>query len=396
MTAPFESLAVGWRLSSVSGWGVYGLNLTLQLLEMGRQPVLYLEPNLLTVDQTTAEKLASILKRQEMLGSVLEKGTVGQLDLEFPVLFALRNDLQPSLTEQPVTGDKNVGVIFFEDTGLSEGALQRAGEYDLIVTGSSWNERILAGQGIKNVTTVFQGIDPALFHYRDHAPKYRDRFVVFSGGKFEYRKSQDLVIAAFREFHSRHADALLTFAWSNQWTQVIPQITASPHLETAPEVGPDGTIEFSPWLIDCGLPESSFIDLGMIPNAQTPEHLAAADVALFPNRCEPGTNLVAMEAMATGVPCILSANTGHLDLIEDENSLVLREQASVAPVTPFTGADGWGESSVDEIVANLETAYQQRERARQIGQTGAKTMERFCWSTQITQLVSVIDGLNVK
>ena len=37
-----------------------------------------------------------------------------------------------------------------------------------------------------------------------------------------------------------------------------------------------------------------------------------ADVALFPNRCEGGNNLVALEAIASGVPTILSANTGHL------------------------------------------------------------------------------------
>ena len=46
-----------------------------------------------------------------------------------------------------------------------------------------------------------------------------------------------------------------------------------------------------------------------------PDVLRRADVALFPNRCEGGTNLVAMEAAAVGVPVVLSANTGHLDVI---------------------------------------------------------------------------------
>src|SRR3546814_1575573 len=39
------------------------------------------------------------------------------------------------------------------------------------------------------------------------------------------------------------------------------------------------------------------------------------DAALFLSRCEGGTNLVAMECMACGVPTVLSANTGHLDLV---------------------------------------------------------------------------------
>ena len=43
--------------------------------------------------------------------------------------------------------------------------------------------------------------------------------------------------------------------------------------------------------------------------------LKQADLAVFPNRCEGGTNLVAMEAIACGVPTVLSANSGHLDLL---------------------------------------------------------------------------------
>jgi glycosyltransferase involved in cell wall biosynthesis len=41
-----------------------------------------------------------------------------------------------------------------------------------------------------------------------------------------------------------------------------------------------------------------------------------ADVAVFPNRCEGGMNLVAMEAIATGVSVILANGTGQADLID--------------------------------------------------------------------------------
>ena len=36
-----------------------------------------------------------------------------------------------------------------------------------------------------------------------------------------------------------------------------------------------------------------------------------ADAGLFPNRCEGGTNLVAMEAMASGLPVILSGTSAR-------------------------------------------------------------------------------------
>jgi hypothetical protein len=42
--------------------------------------------------------------------------------------------------------------------------------------------------------------------------------------------------------------------------------------------------------------------------------LQRANVALFCNRAEGGTNLVAMETLAAGVPVVISSNTGHLDI----------------------------------------------------------------------------------
>lgn len=387
-----DSLAIGWRLSSVSGWGVYGTNLTLQLLAKGRTPCLLLPPHLLSVDTATEAILAPVLQRQEVLTGVLEKGTVGQLELDYPALFALRNGIQSGIDEQLVSGHPNIGVIFFEDTTLSEEALARANGYDLIITGSSWNERVLRDHGIQHVTTVFQGIDPDRFRPADTAPKDVERFVVFSGGKFEYRKGQDAVVAAFREFRARHDDAVLMFAWANQWTQVLSEIETAGLVTDVPALDASGNIDFAPWLMANGLPPDSFINLGMPANRDMSQHLAQADVALFPNRCEPGTNLVAMEAMACGIPAIISANTGQLDLINGENCYPLCQQGTVAPVPTYDGVDGWGEPDVGEIVQCLERAYEDRDDCQRRGTAGAEFIRQFTWSRQIDKLLAAIDG----
>jgi hypothetical protein len=136
-----KSIVIGWRLSSVSGWGVYGQNLIRQLIEKGRNPVLYSAPHLLDLSPEVAEQLKPVLQRQTHLQDLLEK--VGLLEFDYPVLHALRNDFLPSLDEQAARGDKNIGVIFFESMEISEEGLARARDYDLIVTGSSWNKEIL-------------------------------------------------------------------------------------------------------------------------------------------------------------------------------------------------------------------------------------------------------------
>jgi glycosyltransferase involved in cell wall biosynthesis len=115
------------------------------------------------------------------------------------------------------------------------------------------------------------------------------------------------------------------------------------------------------------------------------------DVALFPNRCEPGTNLVAMEAMACGVPTILSANSGHLDLIEVENGYPLTKQAPLPGIEAgVDGLAGWGESDVEEILAALEAAYADRTAARKRGLMGAKTLAKLPWSRTAAEMKAAI------
>ena len=139
------------------------------------------------------------------------------------------------------------------------------------------------------------------------------------------------------------------------------------------------------------MPEDAFVDLGWVPNWQTAAILRDMDVGLFHNRCEGGTNLVAMEAMACGVPCILSANTGPLDIIDGDNCFPLLDQ------TPISKSgdefEMWRESKVEEIVVTLELVYADREEARRRGAVGAKPMKGLSWSHQTERLLGLIEGM---
>jgi glycosyltransferase involved in cell wall biosynthesis len=119
-----------------------------------------------------------------------------------------------------------------------------------------------------------------------------------------------------------------------------------------------------------------------------------ADVALFPNRCEGGTNLVAMECMAAGVPTIVSANTGHLDLVATGGCLPLETQrVSPAPTRYFHATDGWGESSVDEVLAALEQLHDDRDTRARLADAGATAMQDLTWERQVRRFLDVIDAV---
>ena len=75
--------------------------------------------------------------------------------------------------------------------------------------------------------------------------------------------------------------------------------------------------------------------------------LKQADLAVFPNRCEGGTNLVAMEAIACGIPTLLSANSGHLDLMRLGCPGVIPVPSTLPPKLLLSDRENfrvWGES----------------------------------------------------
>jgi glycosyltransferase involved in cell wall biosynthesis len=382
-------LAFDWEVRGDTGWGVYGLHLATQLALRGDPAPVVLACNEATLPPLAQHRLHDALLASEPAARALASGR-GDVEIDGIVLRAYGNGFVGAQHGPRLHGNKNVGVIFFEDTHFSDEAIRYARLHDAIVAGSSWNGDVLRAYGLTNVHTVIQGIDPSVFHPAPRTGMFGDRFVIFSGGKLEYLKGQDIVVAAFREFVKRHPDALLVTAWHNHWPQLIADLELAGHVRGVPRVA-NGALQISDWLAANGIPRRATLDVGLTPNAMLGQIVREADVAVFTNRCEGGTNLVAMECMASGVPTIVSANTGHLDLTATGGCFALRSQTAVKqPTRYFTGVDGWGESDVDEVVALLERLYSDRDLGGDRAKQGARAMAALTWQSQINELLRAI------
>ncbi|MEQ9449478.1 MAG: glycosyltransferase family 4 protein [Rhodospirillaceae bacterium] len=388
--AAFESVGIGWHVGVPSGWGTYGVNLAVELARRGLSPEVFFLDRDLSLTAAQRELLSSALQKQPAWRAAHKAGPV---NLDFPMLHALGNGLDFPEMVRSVTGRPNVGVVFFETAGVPKANLEQARDFAAIITGSSWNTRVLEDLGLANVRTCLQGIDPAVFSPGPKTDRFAGRFAVFSGGKLEYRKGQDLVVAAFKLFHERHPDSVLVTAWQSPWPALAQNIAASAHIEAIPETGADGRLNVTGWLRACGLTEDSFIDAGPLANTETVELLRDVDLAVFPNRSEGGTNLVAMECMACGVPVVLSRNTGHIDLIAPDNCFTLDLQIPMAEVMNRPDLAGWGESSIDELATKMEEAYLNREDAARRGAAAAAFMRDWSWEKQVGRLVKILEDL---
>jgi glycosyltransferase involved in cell wall biosynthesis len=101
---------------------------------------------------------------------------------------------------------------------------------------------------------------------------------------------------------------------------------------------------------------------------------------------------VAMECMACGIPTILSANTGHLDLLERDGVAYRLDRQGPASCEGYDTQD-WGESDVEEIVEKLETVWRDREVARAVGRRGAEFIAPMTWERQTGLLLQAIEPL---
>ena len=377
-----------WGVSTVFGWGIYGLNLLRHWPSVSGAPAYSLSPidlpSLGGMDALGLRAIAQRLVDSDQMRLRVTDSHQGGAPLDGVVLHSLGNGFSGSIRPDAGgrTGAATAGVIFFEDTTLPQ-ARQTCAAYDLIVTGSHWCERMLRGRGVENVTTVIQGIDPSLFHPAPRAGVMEGRFAVFSGGKLEHRKGQDLALLAFRAFAERHPEAVLVTGWHSPWPACALTINANPAVAPL-RLDDDGRWDAVAWAVANGLRDTQIIDLGSVPNHLMGRVLREMDVAVFPNRCEGGTNLVAMECLACGVPTIVSANTGHLDLVATGAPAALTRQSPVPARS--AGTEGWGESDVDEIVAALERVWSDRQEAQRRAEAGARAMAGWSWRRQIGQL----------
>jgi glycosyltransferase involved in cell wall biosynthesis len=387
-----EQVVLGWPISTVHGWGVYGLNLA---LNWATDPDIELMTSWnsagIEIDPLRIRSLVPFLSRSLELQKNLQAFANSTASWGGTVLTGLFHNFVnlPGAHNVTITGKPTIGVVFFESALLPD-AIERAKTYPCIVAGSTWNENVLRAYGVESVRTVLQGIDATLFHPGPKLNLFPDRFLIFSGGKAEYRKAQDIVLAAFKIFSERHPEAFLVTAWYNSSPDLIRSLDWSGLLSPVPLLQTN-QIDLAKWANANGIRADRIIDLGLVPNQGTPAILREMNVALFPNRGEGGTNLVAMECLACGLPVILSQNTGHLDLVDRDNCYLLKDQReTIRGFGGINGVSGWGESQTEEIVERLEQVFYDDAEAQRRGKLAADAMGQLTWRTTARKMKDIV------
>jgi len=296
-------------------------------------------------------------------------------DFEFHSLFNIR-------------GKENFGYTFFENE-LNQTSIKNSKNYDLILAGSTWCKEKMFEVGIKNTDVLIQGIDPELFYPQDiHHNK--NLFIIFSGGKFELRKGQDIVLKAVKTLQDMYDDVILINAWYNFWPATMLSMNSSRFIKYEQK-----GINWEEFMLNLyktnGLDPKRIFTLPVVPNEKLREIYYKTDIGLFPNRCEGGTNLVLMEYMACGKPVIASFNSGHKDILKDKNSYPLFKMNDFKIYNDEKQIiSDWSEPDLDEVISKLEYAYFNRNEIKKVGTQAGDDMRNFTWSKTADDLIKKI------
>ncbi|MBW1961905.1 MAG: glycosyltransferase family 4 protein [Deltaproteobacteria bacterium] len=372
------------------GWGVCGKYLA---LEMSRS----LPVNLITEDIKQIRKEDSPMDRELSKIQVpfhhLEDSAQHSEThhLEGPVLQTIAGaHLKPWFIH--VRAPRVIGYTFFEKASLNRQDILWAKQYyDWIAAGSTWCEKILKNFDVMNSSTIIQGVDTGLFH-EGYAEKqtYRDFFVVFSGGKLELRKGQDLVIRAFKVLQDRHPDTLLVNSWYNMWDESLLTMRHSPYIVFDMPKG-DYVTAVRRLLFANGIDPKRVVVLRPMPHKHMGAIYGDTDCGLFPNRCEGGTNLVLMEYMACGKPAIASLSSGHKDILTKDNCIPIQSMGKFEIFDPKGNLiEQWDNPDLEEIIESLEWAYHNRDAIKQVGHVAAASMSRHTWQVAAKKFIELL------
>jgi glycosyltransferase involved in cell wall biosynthesis len=369
-----DMLHLAMPFGSMHGWGVCTQSVAKELSR--------LTPLTLLTENFSAEQVNGYLDHlylRQITKPIKEFIKDQKGPLSGALIQAIYNDtLAP--WEPVLRGEFNLGYIFSEQTTYAPEQIQTARDsFDVIAAGSSWCEMVLRGLGLDNVRTILQGVDPSVFN-PSHNQKslYPDRFVVFSGGKFELRKSQDLVIAAFKRLLQKHDDALLVASWYNPWPQHMESMRLSRFVDYQP--GEDYYQGVQGVLDRAGVPKDKVILLPPTPHFEMSRIYKNCDIGIFPNRCEGGSNLVLMEFLACGKPAIVSNSSGHKDVASRQNSLLLENLKKMRIINQDGSHHAfWDEPELDECIDRLLWAYDHPEELKALGRRAGEDMKAFTW-----------------
>jgi len=331
-----------------TGYGITSLNITKALLNLEQD--IYLFPIGSKVEVNSAQD-AEIIKK------LVEKNTLFPYDAPCLKIWH-QHDLSLKI------GNGHYYTLpFFEIDTLSKKEVHHLNYSDYIFTASHWSKQVLENNGVhKPIYISPLGVDMNIFHDPDRIKTEQDNYIFFHIGKWEHRKSQDVLLKAFDAAFSENDNVEL---------RLLPY---NPFLSEA---------ENKYWfnLVDsCKLKDKIKV-FGRLPTQyQLAEFIFQADCGVFISRAE-GWNNEILETMAMNKPVIATNYSAHTEYCTNKNCYLVNVD-DLEPANDgkwFNGSGNWaklGKNQLEQTIEHMRYVYNNRVDSNP---EGISTAEKYSW-----------------
>lgn len=228
--------------------------------------------------------------------------------------------MQPMMVKGWYEGQKRVLMTMWETDELPTPMSELLPNFDVVVVPSEHNREVFAPHH-DNVVVVPLGIDTSLWYPRPKKKARKGPFRFMAGGSHWRRKGLDLVLEAFSQIEG---DVELHLKCREDIIGGIPVIT-DPRIKLHKEIMSEEDERNLYWEADCFIAASRGEGWGMMP----------------------------LQAIAAGIPTILSDTSGHQMFMHLAYSVVGTTRVPCdEPILYNIG--NWDEPNLDELVAAMK------------------------------------------
>lgn len=264
---------------------------------------------------------------------------------------------------------------FFEIDTFNEMEKHHLNFPDQLICSSHWASGVLLNNNIKKkISVVPLGVDKNIFKATDNQIT-KDKYIFITVGKWEIRKSHDIIIECFNK------------AFENTDNVELWMITHNPFLSEQ---------DTKSWEI---FAKSSKLGnkIKIFPKLATQHDVAQAmsyaDCGLYISRAE-GWNLELLENMAMNRPVIATNFSAHTEYCNSTNSFLVDIPKTTKAIDGkwFHGDGNWADISENEqnvIIDYMRYVYKNNINTNP---GGLETSSRFTWENSAKELIKCIES----
>jgi hypothetical protein len=237
---------------------------------------------------------------------------------------------------------------FFEIDKLTDREIHHLNYSDFIFVASDWAKNILKTNGIsKPIYTAPLGVDMNIFHIPENKIRIeKPNYIFFHIGKWEHRKSQDILLKAF------------DMAFSPQDNVELYLLPFNPFLNEQENQYWFNLVE------NCRLKDKIKIFGRLETQYQVANFIDNCDCGVFVSRAE-GWNNEIIETMAMNKPVIVTNYSAHTQYCDKNNSYLVNIDKT-EPANDgkwFNGFGNWAKidnDQIEQIVHHMKYVYSNR------------------------------------